>query len=438
MQTQKQLTILIKLAFPAVLSQLAQMGMGFIDVFMASHHHKQTLASISIGSNIFFPLIIFFMGLFLSISPLAAEANAKKQNLILAQLLKTCLWIAVVLSVPVIMTLHYFDPIIDLLKLDPAIHQGTNDYLKALSWGVLPLFLFLVLRFFNEGLFQTRPIMLITLSALPINIILNYVFLYHYHLGAAGLGYATSIAYSYLFVAIALYTLNTTTHSHIQHELKRASYQRILIKKIIRLGTPIGIGLTLEISLFAGIGLLMAQFGTEVVAGHQVAMNYASMAFMIPLGISIATTSRVGFYFGLGDFKTAARIGWLGTALSTSLMAISALMMLAIPEKIVGLYTQDSATMEIAIQLLSLAALFQLFDGIQVTLTGALRGLQDTKIPMLIGIVAYWVFGFPLALYFSQKFMAKGLWMGILAALGVAAVLLSFRFYRITQRNLQF
>ncbi len=434
----QQLKTLVHLAIPAVLSQLAQMGMGFIDVIMAGHHSKETLAAISVGSNLFYPLIIFFLGIFLSINPLTAQAQAQENHIKLAQLLKTGLLLSIVLSLPLLWALNHLSPVIALLKLTDQISNDADAYLGALAYGLIPLFMFFVLRFFNEGLFQTRPIMIIALSALPLNVLLNYLFLFVFDMGSVGLGYATSIAHSYLFIALLLFTFKNKGFRKIQRNFTRVASDLQLGKKMIRLGAPIGVGLGLEICLFSGVGLLIAQYGTEMVAGHQIAMNFASMAFMIPMGISIATTARVGFYYGLNDYATAKKIGIIGVLLSAAVMSFSAFTMWIIPEQIVGLYTQDPATVAIAVQLLFFAAIFQLFDGIQVALTGALRGLQDTKVPMYISIVAYWFVGFPVGFFMAKTYQASGFWLGIIAALFVAALLLSIRFYRITHSKLHF
>lgn len=426
--TKKQLSFLIKLSLPAVLSQMAQMGMGFIDTIMAGRHSKDTLAVVSVGSNLFIPVIIFVLGVFLSINPLTSGYSARGESSNLARIFKSSIWLAAVISIPIFFIVRNLEPAIHLLGLNEELSQAADDYLEALSYGVLPLFLFLGIRFFNEGLFSTRAIMVITLSALPLNVIFNYLFLFKMEMGPAGLGYATTIAYCYLFLAMMFFSLKYKGYSAFQAKLKIAKIDFAIIKNIIKLGLPIGIGLTLEVTLFAVTGLFIALFGIATIAGHQIAMNIASMTFMMPMGISIATTARVGYFYGKSDYSTASKIGYMGTALSLLVMTLSAITMWTFPDVLVGFYTDDPNTVKIAISLLFFAAIFQLFDGIQVTVLGALRGFHDTKVPMYLNLIAYWLIGFPIGYYFSRSYQASGFWMGIILALTSAAILMSIRY----------
>jgi MATE family multidrug resistance protein len=429
-----QLKYLVNLAVPAVLSQLAQMGMGVIDTIMAGRHSSQTLATVSIGSNLFFPILIFVLGIFLSINPMTATAVAQKNHLKLARILKTGLVLSVLFTIPVWFFIRNLEPLTQLLGVSQAIVDGADEYLEALSWGVLPMLMFLAIRFFNEGLFSTRAIMVISLTALPVNIGFNYLFLFQMDLGPAGLGYATALAYAYLFITLLVFTLKFGEYKLIHEKLKEAVFDSKITKEILSLGLPIAVGITLEVSLFAGIGLMIASYGVDVIAGHQIALNISSMTFMIPMGISIATTARVGYFYGLNDLLTATRIGWLATALSAIMMFLSALMMWLIPEALVGIYTTQPEIILVGTRLLFFAAIFQLVDGVQATALGALRGLHDTKIPMYISAIAYWVIGFPIGYYLSLDYQASGYWMGIILALFTAALLLTLRFYRLTNK----
>lgn len=431
-----QFRYLLTLSIPAVFSQLAQMGMGFIDTIMAGHHSRDTLAVVSIGSNLFIPVIIVFLGIFLSINPLSSGHAARSEPKELAKLLKSSLALAFMLALPIIYIVRNLEPIIRLLGLKSALIVSADDYLEALSFGLIPLFIFLALRFYNEGLFSTRAIMFITLSALPINIFFNYLFLFQLNWGPAGLGYATTISYSYLCLALLLFTLKYRGYDAIISQLAYVKVDLEVIKKIIQLGLPIGVGLGLEITLFAVTGLFIATYGVEIVAGHQIAMNIASMTFMIPMGISIATTARVGYFFGKNDYLTATRVGYIGSGMSLVVMTASALTMWFFPEMLVHLYTTDPGTVNVAMSLLFYAAIFQLFDGIQVTVLGALRGFHDTKIPMYFNLIAYWLIGFPVGYYLSLSYKAAGFWMGIISALMCAAVLMSIRYRMVSHRYL--
>ncbi len=428
---------LAKLSIPAIFSQLAQMSMGFIDTIMAGHHSKDTLAVVSIGSNLFIPVIIIFLGIFLGVNPLASGHMARNEIKQLARLLKSSLSLAFVLALPIIFAVRNLEPIIALLGLKGELVLAADAYLESLSFGVIPLFLFLALRFYNEGLFSTRAIMFITLSALPINILFNYLFLFVFNWGAVGLGYATAISYGYLCLILLFFTLKYRGYDAINKQLTRVKISTQIINKIIRLGLPIGMGLGLEITLFAVTGLFIATYGVEIVAGHQIAMNIASMTFMLPMGISIATTARVGYFFGKNEYLTATRVGYIGSSLSLVVMIVSALTMWFFPDMLVHLYTTDIGTVKVAVNLLFYAAIFQLFDGVQVTVLGALRGFHDTKIPMYLNLIAYWFIGFPIGYYLSLSYQASGFWMGIILALLSAAILMSIRYHTVSHHYLK-
>lgn len=435
----EELPSLIRLAVPAVLAQAAQMGLGFIDIIMAGHHGAQTLAAVSVGSNIFIPIVIIMMGFLLGINPMAATERARNNLRELARILHTGVIVALILGTVCWWLLKHPQPILDWLQLSSNLRSGATEYLDAIAMAGWPMLLFLAFRFFNEGLFANKQVMLVSFSALPVNAITNYYFLFKYNLGPYGLGLATSISYMFMFVALGLYTLVSERyrHLHLFRTAPFASWQ--VVRKMLKLGTPIAISLGLEVTLFAGIGLLIAQFGDIVVSGHQIALNVASMAFMVPLGISTAATARVGYFYGKEALLMAKRIGLLAVGLSAGMMSISGVVMATMPQSIGKIYTSEPEVLAVVVSLLSIAALFQLFDGIQVTLAGVLRGFHDTFVPMLISFVAYWIIGFGLGHYLAQTLNARGYWYGLVAGLATAAILLSIRFHQLTRsaQNLQ-
>lgn len=430
----EQLPKLIRLAVPAVLAQAAQMGLGFIDIMMAGHHSAQTLAAVSVGSNVFIPIVVIMMGFLLGINPMAASARARRNFRELARLLHTGLGIALILGTLCWWVLKNPSWLLGQLDLPPTLHDGAVDYLRAIALAGWPMLLFLVFRFFNEGLFSNKQVMLVSFSALPLNALINYYFLFHYQLGPYGLGLATAISYAFMFITMAIYTLTAKRYFRIQIYLTRTFGDYSTMRSMLKLGTPIAISLGMEVTLFAGIGLLIARYGDVVVSGHQIALNVASMAFMIPLGISTAATARVGYFYGKQNHTMARRIGLLAVALSSSIMSLSGIAMSLLPEHIGRIYTSDPGVLNVVVSLLSIAALFQLCDGIQVTLAGVLRGFHDTFIPMLISFIAYWLVGFGLGNHLAETLQARGYWYGLVAGLVTAAILLSIRFHLLTRK----
>jgi MATE family multidrug resistance protein len=299
-----------------------------------------------------------------------------------------------------------------------------------------------VLRFTSEGIGRTRVMLAIAVGALVTNGVLDYVLMYGKlgfpALGAVGTGYATAFTQWLMFLTMLVYVR------------RRAHYRPLAIfvrfewpawpvqRELLWLGLPIAIGIFMESTLFSGVGLIMGTLGTDIVAAHQIALNYASFVFMVPMSISLAISVRVGHALGRGDPVEARLAGFTGIGLCLCFEVLSALSMALFPHQIVGVYTRDAAVAGIAVNLLYMGAVMQLSDGLQVSAMGALRGYKDTRLPMVITVVAYWLVGFPLAWAFGipMHLSPPIIWAGFLAGLTVAALLLIVRFMRLSRRAL--
>jgi len=253
-------------------------------------------------------------------------------------------------------------------------------------------------------------------------------------MGAVGTGWATALVQWIMFACMLAFTLRKKSDREFNIfrglHLPHWSIQ----KEILRVGVPNGVSIGIEVSLFAVVALIMGSLGIKTVAAHQVTINFAAMTFMIPLGLSFATTARVGFAMGRGDLQQARLLGFISLGLAVLIMSVTAFFMMTMPEKIVAIYTRDLEVKNIAVKLLFLAGIFQISDGLQVMGFGALRGLKDTRIPMFVNIFAYWVVGFSLGYYLGivRGIGAEGLWIGLIAGLTVAAILHNWRFNRLT------
>jgi MATE family multidrug resistance protein len=324
------------------------------------------------------------------------------------------------------------------VDVDQNIVPLTIAYLRAIAVG-LPAFVgYQVLRFFNEGFAQTRPAMIFGLVGLGANVILNYALIFGAlgapALGVVGCGYATAAVFWLQFFGLALYTLRARRYEFL--ELWRVIAPRMgEIRALLGLGLPIGVAIFVEASLFSGVALLVGRLGAETVAGHQVAVNFAALTFMMPLGIGMAATVRVGEGVGKEDPEAARRAGLVGIGLAVAVQSLSALIMATQAGWIARIYSADPRVIEAASGLLLLAALFQLPDGLQVSSAGALRGIKDTRVPMVLTLVAYWGIGLPLAwlLGVHMGLGAQGTWIGLIAGLATAGVLLCARFLRLSR-----
>jgi MATE family multidrug resistance protein len=283
---------------------------------------------------------------------------------------------------------------------------------------------------------MTRPILYAGILAVGANVFGNWVFMYGNlgmpRLGAVGCGVASAIVMWIMFGFLAVYSLRHPAYRRY-HAFSHFDWLRVAeIRALVRLGMPIGLSLFMEASLFGAVMLLMGSLGTTVVAGHQIALNVASITFMVPLGLGFAISVRVGQAVGRGDGPGARYAGLVGISIAGLFMACAAVVIFAVPDGIASIYTNDPAVLEMAVTLLLMAAVFQISDGLQAAGAGALRGLKDTRLPMIITFVAYWIIGLPLgyALGIRLGYGGRGLWTGIILGLTVAAVLLNLRFFR--------
>ncbi len=428
------------LGIPAVLSQLSQMSLGVIDTMMAGSINAEALAAIAVGTNIINPVVVFILGIFLALNPIVAHLNGRGDFEKIGALFQLSLKVALLLSIPAILLLTNSEWLMRLIGIQESLVATVQGYLTACSLGIIPLFGFLALRFCNEGLFSTKAIMLVSFSAIPFNILFNLWFIWGGlgvpAFGAVGVGYATALVWLVMFIGMAFYTLTTGRYQHLAITGVWHKIDLKQLKEIFTVGLPMGIGVGMEIAMFAIIGLMIGRYQIEVVAAHQVAINIASMAYMVPLGLSIAISARVGFFAGRQKFLQLSHSAKTGILLAMSLATLSALGMWLFAESLVSLYTDDHNVLLIASGLLALAAIFQWSDALQVSLSGALRGLKDTQIPMYISAIAYWLLGFPTGYYLAELegMGVKGYWIGIIVGLSTAAIMLLIRWLRITSR----
>ncbi|MRX27044.1 MATE family efflux transporter [Kangiella sp. HZ709] len=438
-QVKRETHALIKIAIPAILAQLAQMALGVSDTIMAGNYSPNALAAVGTGFSLFVVIFSLFMGMMIAINPMVAQLNGQQQEKQIGKVFQLGFVMAVIFGIISFIALNLSRYLLDIVGIPEAIVSTTSDYLSALSWGTISAYLFLALRSGNEGLFSTKAIMVCSFLAIPFNIVLNYWFIFGglgvEAMGAVGAGYATSIVWTILFVSLAVFTL---AHKPFKKYdiLKNFSWPTIkLTKEYFHIGIPIALGMVMEIAMFGGVGIFIARYGEQLAGAHQIAMNIAGVAFMVPLGLSVAVTARVGYWLGQERFGQMRLAGYCGIGLSLLFQIVTVTIMLLLRYQIVGFYTNDLAIIEIAAGLIFLAAIFQFSDGLQVNAAGALRGMKDTAIPMVYMAISYWLVGFPLGYYLAEfeGMKAQGYWIGIIAGLTMAAILLLGRFIRKTK-----
>jgi MATE family multidrug resistance protein len=402
------------------------------------------LAGIALGGAFFNFIYILCMGILLSLAPIVSQAKGagKTQDGIIA--VRHGFLLAGFIFIPALLLFWNSAPIFQLMQQQPVAIELGSSYLRAMCWGFLPLLWFICLRGLLEGNLETRPVMVISLLAVGVKLLLNYVLIFGHWgsptLGIVGAGYATMLVECFMFVLALMYV----SRRFKGQGLFKAQFSLAPMAEVVRLGLPIGISLAFESGLFAVTAFLMGTLGETQLAAHQVANQSVVLTFMIPLGISIATAVRVGAAMGKGSLDEVKRFGRLGIGLCIVWMIIIASVYWFMPRAVIGLYfdvtnPENAEIVRLAISFLSIAALFQVFDGIQVATSGALRGLKDTRMPMVISLISYWLVGMgsSLLLTFGLNMGGQGLWFGLVIGLAAAAGLLSWRFHRTMLGRLQ-
>lgn len=435
----KEAKKMLMIGGPIIIAQLLQMSMNFVDTVMAGNLSAEALAAVAVGGAVFMPLVMLVAGILMALTPIVAQLLGSRNFEKIGVNARQGLWLSQILAIPLFFVIRNLGIVMVWIDVTPSIIPLALGYLNALSWVVFPLTAYMSLRFFSEGLSVTRPGMYFAGIGVVVNVAANYVLMYGKlgfpQLGAVGCGYATALVGLIMFICMALFTANYEPYQRFQifSELKKPDLP--VLKEILHLGVPIGLSSTMEVTMFAVVSLLMGSLSAIAVAGHQIAINFSAMTFMVPFGLSTAITARVGNAAGSKNLHEARRRGGMGIALSVGFMSCTALLMVAVPDLITSIYTQDQAVQNVAISLLYMAAIFQISDGLQVSGYGALRGLKDTKIPMVVNLVAYWIIGLPLGYYLGiiRGIGPQGLWIGLIAGLSVAAILHNLRFLNKTQ-----
>lgn len=425
----------LRLAAPLIATQLSFVGINTVDTIMAGRLGGTTLAAVAVGSNGWFLSFIIFLGLFMAVSPIVAQrVGAAREPSETGAFLRNALLLAVALGACWTLLVNLMArPLVGLLDLEAATAEPAIGYLRTLAWAAIPFCLCFVLRNGSEGCGLTKVPLAAGVSGLIVNALANYPLMYGAFgwpgLGAVGAAWGSVVAVNAMLAVYLLAYRKVFRLANLQLFADRPRWNRDQIE-IFKLGLPISAAFIAESWLFNLGGLLMARFGESVVAAHQIAINVASMAFMVPLSIGLATTIRVGQHVGAGSMHAAMLSGRAGIGLGVVFALISAATMVLLPSVIVGFYTSADEVAALAVRFLGLAAVFQLFDCVQAVANGALRGFKDTRVPMAVTLLAYWGVGMPVAagLSLSTPVGPMGVWWGFIAGLSAAAVGLVVRF----------
>lgn len=424
---------------PILVAQLAQMANGVIDTVMAGHASAEDLAAVGIGTSLWMPLFLFFMGMLGALQPIISGYNGARTIEKIMPATWQGLYLAAIGSVIMIGLLTNVHPVLALLDLDVHTARITQGYLDAFAWGIPALLLITALRGLTDGLGHTRVIMAFSVLSTLVNLPMNYIFIYGKlglpAMGGVGCGWATAFSNGVAAVGLLLYLNRSRAYRQFHLISDWVKPDIAGLRYVLAIGIPIGFTIFVEASMFSVIALFLAPLGPVVVAGHQIALNVVSLLFMLPLSIGMALTLRVSFLMGAGAPDTARLIARSSLILATGTALVFALMLLVFSREIAALYTGDQAVQAVTVRLLMFAAFFQIADVIQVTCISALRGYKDTRIPMFIMLFSFWGVGLPLGylLTFTNWLLpamgAAGFWVGLTGGLASAGLLLGWRLF---------
>ena len=429
------------LSLPLATAQVLQAATGFVDTVMMGMLGSQAIAAGGLGAMVFGGLLLAGAAIVAAVSPMVAEAyGAGMKGRITAVVQQGLIW-AIALGIPLTLLLRHMESILYGLGQSPDLIPMMVVYLKAVSWGMIPGLLVVVLRSFVSALSKPRPVMVIVMLGTVINIVANYTLMFGLfglpRLGIAGIGYASTLSFWGMLLLLIGYILCDRDLQPYPILDGSFRFDINLSRELIQIGLPLGVLSLVEIGMFTLTSFLVGLLGTVPLAAHRIALQTAALTFMVPMGIGLGTTVQVGQRLGQKDALGMRLAGFAGIGLGGVFMLLMAIAIWLMPQTIVSLYldVQDPANQEVvalSIRLLMVAAIFQIVDGVQVTATGALRGIQDTRIPMIIGIISYWgiglTSGYLLGFHFGMG--SVGLWLGLAIGLLFAALVLTWRFAR--------
>jgi MATE family multidrug resistance protein len=426
-----ELVELFRLAVPVVTVQVGMMMLGVVDSIMVGRVSPAHLAAVALGNLYFFGVSIFGQGVLFALDPVISQAVGAGDREGIARGLQRGVFLALVLSVLTALLILPVGPALALLRQPAEVRPIAVSYAYSVLPGLIPYYLYIVLRQALQAQGRLTPIVATIVLANVVHVFLNWVLIFGNlgspAMGVVGAGFSTS-ACRWLMVGCVLALAWRALVPHL-HPVRREAFARGPLGRMVRLGAPIGAQIQLEFGAFAMIGICMGWLGTVAIASHQVALNLASLVFMVPLGVAQAASVLVGRSVGRGDSAGARRAAGAGLAVGAAFMTLTATLFISAPRLLAGIYSSEVEVVALAAALLPVAGIFQVFDGLQVVATSVLRGVGDTRVPMALHVAGFWVVGIPVSLVvgFVLDGGPVGLWLGLAVGLGVVAVLLLFR-----------
>lgn len=430
---------ILALALPMIATQLLWMTMPVVDTLMVGHLGPKALASMAIATTYYWLLQLVCFGIMSSLNPLVSHAHGQNKKDELRPLIHSGLMMAILISTGMILAVLMGKPVLLLLGQSPEFLEGADEYLRAVVWGIPFQMGFMAFRQFCDSMENPKPsIVLVSIGAF-INAVLDYGLIYGKFgfspLGVSGAGFATAFTQVFLCMGMGVYLTKSSRYRFLKL-WEESEVSRRRLAEMLKLGLPSSGSMVAEMSYFSGSTLIMGLLGVTEVASHQIALNVASVTFMIPLGVAIASSVRVGAYAGRQDWSGVRAVATRGLLICLGLGVFNAAALVVFAPLIVGFYQSDPQVKLIATQLIRIAGIFQIFDGLQVLGIHLLRGLKDTRVPFMNTLFSFGVIGMGLSLYltFEARKGPVGFWTGMIVSLAVAALLHQIRFKKLSAK----
>ena len=437
---------LIKIGIPIFGSQMSYMLMGATDTLIAGRASSADLAGLAVGNAFSTTLWMFVSGVIFSVTPIVAQLYGAKKYTEIGKKVREILWIALFLGLSICLILMNIGLFLDLLPIEEGITSISTEYLKAVSVGYAFITIFTCLRCYSEGMTLAKPVFYIAFGGMLLNIPLDLMFVYGWFgapkLGGVGCGYATTIVSFVMMIALILYIYISKNYKKTELFSGYSPPSAETTKEVFKLGFPIGFGIFIELSMFSGAAIILGILGETVVASHSIAINIASLFFMVPLSIGLASATRVGNLIGEQNPRQAKVASYATIYMCILGAVINSVIIIVFRTSLVGIYTTDLLVIDLAVSLLIFAAIFQIPDGIQMGALGGLRGYKDTFIPMILLFISYWIFAMPIGYFltntgFNKPLGAAGMWYGMIIGLTIFSFLSIGRLNWIIKKTLR-